>query len=418
MSQDLSVSADETHPAPPPDDDAATPGRGRRPRLSYLLYLVGLLTLAAILAEWVIAPRSLGLPRSAALIGFVAEPDIVFGRTPTNRLGLTGDVCDGRKPSGGVRVLTLGGSVIFNRDFTRRLKAALESAAGQPVEVLGAGLPSHTSAASVVKMRYLANRDFDYVLIYHGINDLFANNVPREVFRDDYSHLSSWYRRNWLLDHCLTARLIYNRYIGGLFKEVWEAPGPHRTAMDPVHYLNGAGFCSVPCFRSNLERIVAGARSSGAEPVLVTFAWRLPPELTSQNDRRGGPCFNTEDVYNYAPVRLWGTIEYVREGLTRHNRVVREVASMYGVPLLDLAVRLPDERELFGDVCHFSEEGTDRVVAEIASYFSAQGFFPLPATDASERDGRLVTTGLPEQPQEILPPVHPRSKASVRNQGS
>ena len=44
----------------------------------------------------------------------------------------------------------------------------------------------HTSRASVIKYDFLSKYRFDVVLIYEGINDLWANHVTPERFRDDY----------------------------------------------------------------------------------------------------------------------------------------------------------------------------------------------------------------------------------------
>ena len=108
---------------------------------------------------------------------------------------------------------TLGGSALFNRRMTERLKERLARDAPRPVEVLGAALRAHTTWSSVHKYRHLARYGFDVVLIYHAINDLKANHVAREDFRPDYSQLGPWYRRGPLLDRSVVARLVHERLL-------------------------------------------------------------------------------------------------------------------------------------------------------------------------------------------------------------
>ena len=92
-------------------------------------------------------------------------------------------------------VLLLGGSVLNPRygDIEHVLRERLTRAMGRPIKVHNLAEPGHTSLDSYYKYKHLAAVDFDIVLVYHGINELRANNCPTDMFRDDYSHFS-WYK--------------------------------------------------------------------------------------------------------------------------------------------------------------------------------------------------------------------------------
>ncbi|MDP6356121.1 MAG: hypothetical protein QF473_13510, partial [Planctomycetota bacterium] len=186
------------------------------------------------LLEAVLLPLLLKIPRELYLMGFIAA---VPGQgiesesqgVKINSLGMTGTAPSGPKRENVIRILTLGGSVMLNRNMTERLEAKLNKEASQKVEILGAGLSGHDSRSSVIKFGYLAQNEFDYVLIYHGINDLWNNHVAPDDFKGDYSHRSPWNRRNFLLDNSLICRLAYNS----------------RPRTRPKTVMNGTGFRSA-----------------------------------------------------------------------------------------------------------------------------------------------------------------------------
>ncbi len=306
-------------------------------------------------AEWWVLPAALGLPRESYLLGFVASDEQVAD-VPINAIGLTGALPDAA-PDGAIRVLTLGGSSLFNRRMTERLAARLDAEAERPVSVLGAALRAHTSWSSVHKYRYLRHHEFDVVLVYHGINDLFANHVAPEDFRVDYAHLGSWYRRGPLLDRSVIARLVYERL---LYRK------PERVAL-------AAGFASAAVFRDNLEWLVDAVRDDGGTPVLATFAWSIPRGYSYDAFQAGRLGYNNPERYDRCAVEVWGPVTWVREGIARHNLAVHEVAAARDVLLLDAERELGRDLHRFGDVCHLSEPGTDDFVELLARFLAEAG---------------------------------------------
>lgn len=335
-------------------------------RLIFPAFLLGLIGLALYLVEFVYLPQARHLEREAYLMGWIGYPGNKIDDTVLNSIGLTGLVPEPDPPAGTVRVLTLGGSALFNRRFTERLQGELQAAAEADIEVLGAAYRGHTTRSSVIKFPYLAARfPFDFVLIYHGINDTWANNVEPEDFRTDYSHLDAWYRRNWILDRSILARDLYNT----------------RIYRKPKRVNGAGGLRSTETFRANLEGLVRDVLAQGSVPLLVTFATCVPEDYTLQRFLAGEVSYNNPERYDPQAIEGWGPRDQVLTGVEQHNAITREVAAAFEVPLLDAAQLFGSDPFDFGDVCHFSEPGTDRFARLLAGFIVEQS--RPPATPGS-----------------------------------
>jgi hypothetical protein len=91
-------------------------------------------------------------------------------------------------------VLLLSGSAL-NVNFGpigQPLAERLTQATGRRVRIVNGAMPGHTSLDNLYKYRQLAPAGVELVVVYHGLNELRANNAPPESFRGDYSHYG-WY---------------------------------------------------------------------------------------------------------------------------------------------------------------------------------------------------------------------------------
>jgi lysophospholipase L1-like esterase len=319
-------------------------------------------------------------PRDILLMGFSAPPGITFYGTKINELGFTGKVPAIPKPVGTARILTLGGSAFFNRNVGDRLSNKLDELMlkdtnlnSSRAEVLGGALQRHTTRASLLKFKALQRygfdqeNGFDFVVVYHGINDLWANNVPKKQFRADYAQLDPWYRHNILLDNSLILRKIYNSWIYPLFYSAQDDVGyPNKE------HENQSNFASEKTFEKNIQQLIDDVKQSGGTPVLLTFAWYIPPQYTYELFDKGELGYNNPDKYNQTPVEMWGSIAYVNEGIARHNAVTRQLALKNHVPLLDMEKFIGDDADKFGDVCHLSDSGTQYMVDMLAAFLIEQ----------------------------------------------
>jgi lysophospholipase L1-like esterase len=323
----------------------------------FAFFFAGLAAIALYAIEFIYLPKTRHLDRDAYLMGWIGYPGNTIDDTVLNSLGLTGDVPRTRSTNGTIRILTLGGSSLFNRRFTERLKTALDARSDRSIEVVGAAYRGHTTRSSVIKFDYLTDRyAFDFILVYHGINDTWANNVAPDDFETDYGHLDAWYVRNWVLEHSMLARDLYNKL--GYRK-------PKR--------LNGrSAFRSVETFGANLEDLLTRILARGAVPLLVTFASCVPPDYRLERFLKGEVSYNNPDRYDPQAIEGWGPREKVLEGIERHNTITRELAAEFNVPLLDAAHAFGSDPVDFGDVCHFSEPGTDRFAGLLADFILLQ----------------------------------------------
>lgn len=333
--------------------------------LSSLVLIICSAVLTLVIAEYVITPLALRItgkpPRELMLLGFVSTPNTLIDDTPINAQGYTGDVIskDKSQPST-IRILTLGGSAMFNRKMTQRLIEGLSKITPRQIEVMGAALRTHTTRSSLIKYEaQLYKYHFDYVLIYHGINDLWMNHVAATDFRDDYSHLNAFYKRNSLINNSLIARYLYNKFL-------WRAP-PRQA--------EGAGIAASKTFEHNMRQLIQLVKRDGGVPVLMTFAWHIPENYTKESFESDGAGYNNQTRYDMWPVELWGEVDYVKQGLILNNSTVRKLAREENVLLIDQESMLSKDIRNFGDVCHFSESGTEIFVNSIAYYFKKNDLF-------------------------------------------
>jgi hypothetical protein len=253
-------------------------------------------------------------------------------------------------------VLLLGASVM--NQVAPRLRQALQNRLPGEARVFNVSAPAHTSLDSYYKFRRLEGRRFDLVVIYHAINEVRANNIPRSDFRRDYSHYS-WYATINLLERHRGRFRSAIPVVGGLawihIKEFLGMTAYLPTEQTPKEYREyGSRIKTREPFRRNLSSILDMAARREEEVVLMTFAHYLPEDYSHER-------FLNEklDYYDYdLPVRTWGTPENVEAGIAAHNEVIKELAGEYeNAILVDEEAKIADDGSLFTDICHFSPQG-------------------------------------------------------------
>jgi hypothetical protein len=339
------------------------------PKISLLLLSIAF---GLLLSEYAIVPALLSLTdqpgRSLTLLGVAGKPNTQVDDTKLNSEGFTGDVPTELKPANTVRILTLGGSAIFNRRMTERLSYSLKRATPTRLEIEGAALRTHTTRDSVIKYAYHFTRyKFDYVMIYDAANDLWMNHVSADDFREDYSHARPQYKRNFFLDHSLIARLLYNRFLWTR-KCVYANPGSQ--------CYNAAHFRAYKTYERNIRELIRLVRNDGGVPILLTFAWNIPANYTKARFDQGTLGYNNPTNYDKCPVEFWGDVEYVREGVRQNNQIVRAIANEERTLLIDEEEMFSNNTAMFGDPFHFSEEGTDMFVKSITHFFVSKKMLP------------------------------------------
>jgi hypothetical protein len=275
----------------------------------------------------------------------------------------------------GFDVLLLGGSALHldYGDIEHVLRERLCRALDRRVRVHNLSAPAHTSLDSYYKYKHLADKRFDLVVVYHGINEVRANNCPASTFRSDYSHFA-WYKlindferradaRWFILPY--TIEFVVLKAAGRLG---WSAFLPtHEPAPESLN--DGCDVKTEASFRRNLEGILETAAGRDERVVLMTYAFHVPPDYAKSafDDR----------VLDYTvhlfPIELWGRPDCVVAGIRAHNAVVTALAATHErVLFVDQNERIPHEALYFNDICHLTHEGSARFADHIVGALLAE----------------------------------------------
>ncbi len=265
-------------------------------------------------------------------------------------------------------ILLLGGSALHEDygDIEHVLRERLIRATRRCVRIHNLAAPAHTTLDSLYKYKHLDGYDFDLVLVYHGINEIRANNCTADQYRDDYSHLS-WYRlindferhadsRWFALPY--TIKFISSKAADRLG---WSDTLPtHRPTPESVAY--GCEVKTADSFRGNLDSILQLAGERRQPVVLMTFAYHLPDDYTEARFDDRALDYSTHRL----STELWGKPECVVAGLRAHNDAVRSVASRYeGARLVDQEALIGKKGLHFNDICHLTHEGCERFAENV-----------------------------------------------------
>jgi hypothetical protein len=273
-------------------------------------------------------------------------------------------------------VLVLGGSVLYDRyaPFEAALREELSFLSRREVKVYSLAKAAQTTRDSLLKYRELGAQRFDVIIVYHGINDLRADQIPETDYRDDYSHMD-WYRRvNWLSENQDRLRWSAIPYVLRDIRVVFEKlTGRYRPAVEGAVDLE-LGYHDVhktkDAFRSNLEGILSLARERGDRVLLMTYAWHIPDDYTYKGFKRKQIDYATHRV----AVEGWGSAESVATGLRAHNEVVRELAAEHPEALfVDQEALIPGEGLYWNDVCHLTVRGTALFAGNAADAIQSAG---------------------------------------------
>lgn len=248
-------------------------------------------------------------------------------------------------------VLLLGGSVLMPAygQIGASLGRRLGRATGQPTRIHNVAFEGHSSLDSLYKYRHLRDKHFDLVVLYHGINEVRANNAPPTLFRDDYSHYS-WYDAVNRIEAGADSRyLVFPVTLRLLAQLAGERLGlrayvpTHEPRPEWIQYA--ATVQTRGSFEHNLQGVMRLAAEKHEPLALMTFAYYQPEQYPDVPDW----LFPTEG---------WGKPEYVVRGIEAHNEIVRTLARGADLILVDQEARIPKDASHFRDICHLTPAGT------------------------------------------------------------
>lgn len=278
-------------------------------------------------------------------------------------------------------VLFLGASALdrIHRGAADEISAGLSAATGRDVRIFNLARPALSTRDSLIKYsRLLADKRFDLVVVYHGINDTRLNNCPADRFRDDYTH-AGWYAKLkrleankhllafWTLPYTVEYMAI-NAASGRGFRQYVPRHRPNKAWL-----AHGGDIKTAQPFGQNLQEIIQIAQGRGEPVLLMSFAWYVPADYSLEKFK----ARQLDYVLHASPLEVWGIAANVTEGLRVHNGVIREAAGRFdNVIFVDLERAVPKRGEFFDDVCHLSDKGkklaTAKFLSEVADFLRSR----------------------------------------------
>jgi hypothetical protein len=275
-------------------------------------------------------------------------------------------------------ILILGGSVISTpwSHMEVRLDTILKNRYGKDKKlaiynVAGAG---HSSLDNLIKYQLLERKHFDLVIYYEAINENRANCIPKEFFKEDYTHLK-WYRDiQTILSHPeinytvlpyvfhLTAHkikdILTHRYFASFEK------------VEPGFMDFGSQIKTAKSYEKNLSRIIDLAEKKGEKLILMKYASFFPKGIALSGEEMDKKHF--AGCYYACSVSIWGKAGNVEKGITVHNQILENLARKRHTYYLDMQAEMPQNPAFFCDICHVSEPGARHFANRLASYIIDQ----------------------------------------------
>ena len=288
-----------------------------------------------------------------------ADKDYWFGQFHTNNLRFLNGVDGTRevaipKPKGLFRVNCLGASTtanyILEKDEVFSYPLELEKILQKNfpkkyIEVNNCAMGGFTTAE--VLIAFLLNSidsKPDIIVLYHAYNDLGPSLTSS--FQSDYSHarqnlagqyhLYKWASKipyiplalpNFLLNIFLPQNIRYG---------IFEAVSKGSINLDD-------NFNGLDTYRRNINNLIHVCKANGIKVIVSTYCHFLYPQV--ENDKTH--------------------LKY-RSGVLEENRVIRELASLHELPLVDNFKLVPCDEKYFLDSVHFSPHGMREIANNIS----------------------------------------------------
>ncbi|MFH2060979.1 MAG: hypothetical protein ABIJ59_19075 [Pseudomonadota bacterium] len=269
-------------------------------------------------------------------------------------------------------ILLLGGSVLDLSWGTvhHELREQLARAGYHKVRIFNLAKPAHTSRDSLLKYAALGQSRFELVVFYHGINESRTNNVPPELFRQDYSHYS-WYEfvndLSRFHNRAFIALPYTLRHMAIRLKQIIKKNNyilEDAPSKEWVGY--GETINSAKSFENNLKAILELASKQNDKVMLMTFAVHIPADYTDE----GFKTIRLDYLTHRFPVKLWGAPQNVLKSVTAHNEVVKRLISRHKkILFVDQANLMKKSFQYFNDACHLTTLGSSMFVKHLLEVF-------------------------------------------------
>lgn len=286
-------------------------------------------------------------------LGYYPTPFYRKNKTSHNSLGFRGEEIF-QKKKGTTRIVALGGSTTYTEavkddkfSYPHLLQRYLNENSDAGYEVINAGVSAYSSTESLINLQLrVLELNPDIIIIYHGVNDVHARLVdPEHYLADNTGRRKSWEKPEYsIFDESMYLRMMRRKigfsrppFLGDLVNSPYfKGAGTYyfEKHKENVDFYNNLLDKNRPIyFRRNLNLMVNIARQNNIEPLLLTWAY-------------------TKKLPGYTD------FSYYQKALSEMNEVVKEVASINNVRILDFANLMSEDKKYWADSRHVNEEGS------------------------------------------------------------
>jgi hypothetical protein len=289
-------------------------------------------------------------------LGRRCRPHAQFEKWRLNGFGFRGPEVSEQKPTGIIRIMTVGASETFGlyepagQEFPAQLQDVLDQRHPAQFQVLNAACMGMSPPRIDYQMKTrLHNLAPDVVLFYPSPQFYLDEDAPRLTGGDVASpvpHFASRLRRK--------AKIALKSFLPGWlqtwFRQLDIRREVRRHGPDWVWTQSPAD--RVALFQEHLTNLLTTIQASGARALLLTHANRFGDPL-SDADR--------EQLVALRVFYPKATDAVILDFERTVNRVVMDTAIARGVPAVDVDRALGKNPQLFADFSHFTEKGAAAV---------------------------------------------------------
>lgn len=270
-----------------------------------------------------------------------------------------------------INILLLGGSVLD--DIVPRFRETYQE--NKKIKIYDMAAAAHSTRDSKLKLEYLTRKGFkfDHIIFYHGVNDARANNVPPEMFKENYDHYFFYSQinpafnlENKVLRLFLKSAIFIKAYQSFFYYVFKDDEGRFVPAHNPrekwLRY--GHDLKSVKSFSENLSSIIKNATSTDSKLIIPRFATFLPEnydQLKHKNNQLGYAQIDGSSKY-FLIVDAWGKFKNVKKAVHEHNKIIKNFSDRF--QYID-TTSFDENGKLFVDPCHFSSDGINLFVSSL-----------------------------------------------------
>ncbi len=258
------------------------------------------------------------------------------------------------------KILILGGSVVSTNwsQLEQRLDTMLlpHFPPGTRIRVMNAAAPANTSLDNLIKYKALQGYHFDLVIFYEAINETRFNNIPHNLFKNDYTHVRWYQGLSLILAHPelkytvlpYTLHFIYNK-----LKDYYiKPPQLSLEGVPPDYLIYGSLIKTAIPYRNNVNELIRTVKDRKQQILLMSYASFFPKGVELQGKNVDSTYFG--DCTYHSSISLWGAPDNVEKGIRVHNKQLMDLVAQNKVEFLDMATLMPKRKQYFCDVCHLS----------------------------------------------------------------